>query len=78
MSDRGYDDAVFIQKCKRAAEAGRITHEQVVDCLIDTMPDLVEAVGPSRYDELREHIQREYVSAFKWQLDQAGLVLVNA
>lgn len=72
----GYDEAVFIQKCKRAAPFGRITEEQVTDCLVACMPDIFDAIPPERRPAAREHIRKEYVRSFKWCLDEAGLVLV--
>jgi len=70
-----YDDAVFLQKCRRFANNGVISKDDVAKALIETISDIMDAIPSDRRDEAEQYIRDSYVHQFEWQLSLGGLKL---
>jgi hypothetical protein len=70
-----YDDAVFVQKCKAVAKEGRISLDQVTECLVETCGDLLNHLSEKDFKRAKKYIRQEYAMAFTWQVRNAGLII---
>lgn len=75
---RDYDDAVFIQKCKRLAVDGKISREHVLQAIMECMADVTDHIPAKEMPRAIKYMRQNYINALKWQLDEAGIKLEDA
>jgi len=75
----GYDESLLLQKLRRVAVLGTVTHQQIADAFWEVAWDLraaIEQQAPDKWEEAQERCLQETVPSLVWIVEAAGLEVV--